>query len=826
MTTKELIKDLLEEYTRRKERGEVYYTIDDFYIFFLIDKHFSLEEKESFCLQALDESFSQLKAKRQSIIDNSQRISYDDLEEISQEVYPYKVIFQYASSTAAQLIEEDKILAVLSYYDPPQLIEVYSEFRHANKSLDLSDHILPQRDVLDVLMAFLTYHSLSDKLKRRLEEMKTLPTFQKREWQSAVIDEIIQGEVDPNFSKRGEQKVRELSAQEIVTDKKWKTLADKPLDFISQKETFYSLIEELSKVDYFNRHEISPQIKETIASISHKEYEAFILDMYDETKREGKKRSSWFIGDKVVAFRIFVWLMHQIGTPNQYSILSKLAEKCFTKIPRVGPISRKLGDLVLRILYESETIEGLGILLSLKSRAKYPVFREALGVSIRRAINYTKLDPNEVEDYFIDDYGLVDGEVIYEFGDFSSKLEIDGQSSVQLRWFKKDGTTQKSVPTKVKSAYPAELKLWKAKHKDIKKALSGQKQRIEGFWRKNKQWEYANWEKYILKHELIRFISRSLIWQFETPKGTKLAIWKNGCLVNTSASNVEDISDSTVSLWHPCHSDLTTVESWRAYLLEREIKQAFKQAFREIYLLTDAEITSSSFSNRFLNHVVRHHKFAALAKQRTWTYANVYAQHDPFIEYPEYKIKASLDLESDYDYARTGRVHFRDTSSNKAMLMEEVPEIIFSETMRDVDLFVGVCSIGIEEEWHHNQYMNYWRNYSTADLSETAKTRRSVLVNMLPKLKISNQCELMEKYLKVKGKVRTYKIHLGSGNILMEPNDQYLCIVPDRSRKGSADGVFLPFDDDLIFSIILSKAFLLAEDDKIKDKVILNQIHK
>jgi hypothetical protein len=27
----------------------------------------------------------------------------------------------------------------------------------------------------------------------------------------------------------------------------------------------------------------------------------------------------------------------------------------------------------------------------------------------------------------------------------------------------------------------------------------------------------------------------------------------------------------------------------------------------------------------------------------------------------------------------------------------------------------------------------------------------------------------------VKGELRTYRIHLGSGNILMEPNDQYLC---------------------------------------------------
>lgn len=41
-----------------------------------------------------------------------------------------------------------------------------------------------------------------------------------------------------------------------------------------------------------------------------------------------------------------------------------------------------------------------------------------------------------------------------------------------------------------------------------------------------------------------------------------------------------------------------------------------------------------------------------------------------------------------------------------------------------------------------------------------------------------------------------------------------------------ANKLFLPFDDDVIFSIILSKAFLLAADDKIKDQVILNQINR
>ena len=59
----------------------------------------------------------------------------------------------------------------------------------------------------------------------------------------------------------------------------------------------------------------------------------------------------------------------------------------------------------------------------------------------------------------------------------------------------------------------------------------------------------------------------------------------------------------------------------------------------------------------------------------------------------------------------------------------------------------------------------------------------------------------------------------------MEPNDQYLCIVPARDPVTvGADRVFLPFEGDVTLSIVLSKAFLLAADDQIKDPTIVRQI--
>ncbi len=157
---------------------------------------------------------------------------------------------------------------------------------------------------------------------------------------------------------------------------------------------------------------------------------------------------------------------------------------------------------------------------------------------------------------------------------------------------------------------------------------------------------------------------------------------------------------------------------------------------------------------------------------------------------------------------------------------------MLSEILRDVDLFVGVASVGNDPAWSDGgpdgRHVDYWNRFSFGDLSATGQTRKTVLERLIPRLKIASRCTFRDKFLVVRGDLRTYKIHLGSGNILMEPNDQYLCIVSRRSTNDPAggSGVFLPFEGDNTLSIILSKALLLAADAKISDQTILNQIKR
>ncbi len=148
--------------------------------------------------------------------------------------------------------------------------------------------------------------------------------------------------------------------------------------------------------------------------------------------------------------------------------------------------------------------------------------------------------------------------------------------------------------------------------------------------------------------------------------------------------------------------------------------------------------------------------------------------------------------------------------------------------MRDVDLFVGVSSVAADQNWQDQgparepPFVDFFNRSFDEELSSTARIRRDVIGRILPRLAIADRCELLDRWLRVRGDVRTYRIHLGSGNIFMEPNDAYLCIVP--ARGSPAQSVFLPFEDDPRLGLILSKAFLLAADRRIKDPTIVRQI--
>ncbi|MEU0551752.1 hypothetical protein [Micromonospora sp. NPDC005979] len=180
----------------------------------------------------------------------------------------------------------------------------------------------------------------------------------------------------------------------------------------------------------------------------------------------------------------------------------------------------------------------------------------------------------------------------------------------------------------------------------------------------------------------------------------------------------------------------------------------------------------------------------------------------------------------DVEYCSTDQVRFarHDGKTWQPARIIDVPPLVFTEAMRDVDLFVGVTSIATDPQWAdrgEDRFSMYWHRTAVAELTPSAQVRRDALARLLPRMAIADRVDLAERYLRVRGNLRAYRIHLGSGNIMMEPDDRYLCIVAARSQTGR---LHLPFDDDPMLATILSKAIMLAADDRITDPTVLSQL--
>jgi hypothetical protein len=125
-------------------------------------------------------------------------------------------------------------------------------------------------------------------------------------------------------------------------------------------------------------------------------------------------------------------------------------------------------------------------------------------------------------------------------------------------------------------------------------------------------------ERY-LDHALLSHFARPLIWQFVDGPAARTGTWFNGQLVDSRGQALGKLGENTsVRLWHPLGATPAQVLEWRLWLEEHEVRQPFKQAHREIYPLTDAELGTRTYSNRFAGHILRQHQMHALAEQRGW----------------------------------------------------------------------------------------------------------------------------------------------------------------------------------------------------------------
>ena len=398
---------------------------------------------------------------------------------------------------------------------------------------------------------------------------------------------------------------------------------------------------------------------------------------------------------------------------------------------------------------------------------------------------------NEMKEYFVPK----------KLDDVDVYIKIDelGQSEII---YEKAGKELKSLPTKLKKdKYIEDIK---EVHKNLKEQYRRSRKMLEEAMEDGTEF-YGYEIENLMTNPVIAPILKSLVFKM----GNNLGYYEDKKLKSAKKKSVAIKDDSLLKIAH-CF-DLFESGDWASYqkdIFDRELKQPFKQVFRELYVKT-ADEKGRDKSLRYAGHQVQPTKTVALLKTRRWI---IDGQEGLEKVYYKENIIAKIYVLADWfspadiEAPTLEEVQFFDRKTFKPILIDNVPDLIFTEVMRDIDLVVSVAHIGdVDPEASHS----------------TIEMRKAIIEFNCKLFKLKN-VKFSENHVLIKGERAEYSIHLGSG-LVHQKAGSAINVLPVHSQHRGR--VFLPFiDDDPKTAEIMTKVILFAQDEKIKDVFILEQI--
>lgn len=404
-----------------------------------------------------------------------------------------------------------------------------------------------------------------------------------------------------------------------------------------------------------------------------------------------------------------------------------------------------------------------------------------------------------------------------EIGDYVVRISVDENGHAALVISKK-GKQIKSVPAPLKKN--EEFLAMKEFHTKLKDQWSRSVKMFENAMEEREIYSASELAK-LCGNPVLRAIITGLIFVKSDEEETSelYRMGEDGSLMKIDAKEEEfvTLTEQTENLSfriaHPV--DLFQSGKWsvlqQIFLKEANEtgkKQPFKQVFRELYVKLPEEGESSK-SRMFAGHQIQPKKTVGALKNRRWI-----ADYEDGLQKIYYKdniiatIYAMADWfsPSDVEAPTLEYVAFYNRKTFEPIQVKDVPDIVYSEVMRDVDLAVSVAHVGgVDPETSH----------STIEM-------RKVIFEFNAKLfKLSN-VHFEDTHAYIDGKYGKYTIQLGSG-VIHKMGSHMINVLPVHSQ--SRGKIFLPFvDEDPKAAEIMSKILLFSQDDKIKDPYIMDQI--
>jgi hypothetical protein len=548
-----------------------------------------------------------------------------------------------------------------------------------------------------------------------------------------------------------------------------------------------------------------------------------------------------------------VWCLAQRGDRESAVAIADFGLACLRKVRLLGAVSQKVGFTCVQALGAMECREAVAQLSRMRAKIKYTVALRLIEKSLRQAAERSGLTVQALEDMSVGTYGLdAEGVAKIEIGDASAIVRLSEDGRAGIAWFDADNKPVKAAPSQIKKAFPKEVRAVPALAKELEQAFLAQRARLESSFLFPGSMPVAHWRQYFSEHPLLGFLGRRLIWVFRNDQAwERSGMWSGAGVADSSGRPVDLSGAQTVTLWHPLVSDAAEVQRWRQRVYAEKIRQPIRQAFREFYEITEAERETKMYSNRFAKVLMRQHQFASLCRARGWDYRLMSANFDgsnvPTKKLDPWNMRAQfyVDIPSDRDASLddsalseqsgaginlfVGSDQVRFYRDSREVAVDEVPAIVYSEIMRDVDLFTAVSGVGGDETWVDAGDRGigiFSEDFQVGQLLGTVGLRRETLALVLPHTPIHDRCKIHKTWLQVQGQLGTYRIEFawGGASLVAENGFRWLRIPRKILDAVALDFAAIPVDLDYRTETILRKACVLADDWKIDSPELIQQL--
>jgi hypothetical protein len=540
--------------------------------------------------------------------------------------------------------------------------------------------------------------------------------------------------------------------------------------------------------------------------------------------------------------RGLVWAAGVLGEPWLPEVAGPVAERWlrlsrgrgFRWVPVGGD---KVPLACFDVLARAGSDECLRALARLGRATSHRTMLKRLQMALEQAAAARGQSAEALLDHLLPDHGLDPaGRLAVSAGGGSALISLDDRHGAVL-----DGPDAAAL-AKVKEV--ADLLA------EIRRTVSTARERIESLFTSGREWHVEDFLDCYVRHPVMGPFACRTVWAFAPFEGEAVCgiPEPGGATMLTPGGPRPVPAPSLVTLLHPATADGPVLDQFRRLALDAGIRQPVRQLWRETYRPSPAAGDRELYSGRYDGHILRSRQLFGLTRRRGWHGGFLSDAYDgggtatARRDYPAAGLRVSWWLETlepdrpgpHIELCRSGRLIFTATgdAAMTPIPLADVPPELFSEAMRDLDLFVSVTTVADDPAWPQGWQApaflaGYWDRAGRSGLDQLRASRRQALAPIYATPGPGDRFHLTERDLVVHGSLATYHIDLATASVRMEPAGKWLSFDTRQAAPASATDLFpwMPVTDDHeVLSRITLRATILANDDQLASRQLLRQI--